>query len=572
MQKKIPINVPVFIQDFKNEAVEEGNGKFTKARLKIFYEGETVDHRLFTKEFSDRILQTLPYTPVVGYYSVQKGDFLGHNAIQYVYGLVPENPNLTEEYDETTGHTYKVADVILYTEREDNIGDVAQKIVGKQQSLEMDRNSVRYKVNRNFDGSFRNLEFLDGKFVGLSVLGDCENPAFEGSAFFAAQDILSTVAEKFTQNLDSFIQFLNNHDGGSIEIMENNTYFSTLSEFLKRTMQEVQEKLQAAFNRMGNYGVLVQNTEDEAVFLVWGDECGEFAYHRYTYGFAGESNDIVLSNPTVVYPRYLSEDEINPAPQPMFEAEPEDEEEKPVEEEPIEEEKEDEEAFAATEDEEPKEGEEKEEEESTPTECADQSDEDEQKEEQVQEQTEEEEKEEEAFAAEETEEKEDPEKEEPETEEEPKDDEDEEAAPTFSSTTVISQGEDNNAQQKTEGAHEESENKVGEVATSFSSTTLTSEERAELEHYRRREKLNLINEYSNDLAPETIEVFTATVDNYSYATLEAELAIAFRKAAKTAPRTTSFTGTSTMPYSFMTCGEVKPYDENDPVQVINKFK
>ena len=283
MQKKIPINVPVFIQDFKTEAVNEGEGKFSKARLKIFYEGETVDHRLFTKEFSDKILQTLPYTPVVGYYSVQKGDFLGHNAVQYVYGLVPENPNLTEEYDEATGHTFKVADVILYTERDDNIGDVAQKIVGKQQSLEMDRSSVKYKVNRNFDGSFRNLEFLDGKFVGLSVLGDGENPAFEGSAFFAAQDMLSTVAEKFTQNMDDFIKFLSNHDGGSIEIMEENTCFSTVSEFFKPTMQEVQMQLQNAFERSGQSGVLIQNTDDEAVFMIWGNSYSDCFHCRYNF-------------------------------------------------------------------------------------------------------------------------------------------------------------------------------------------------------------------------------------------------------------------------------------------------
>ena len=99
MAKKIPINVPVYIQDVQDfgAEAEKGNGKFTTAKLKIFYEGETVDHRLFTKAFSDRIMQTLPYTPVVGYYSEEDEDFKGHNVIQYVYGLVPENPTISEE-------------------------------------------------------------------------------------------------------------------------------------------------------------------------------------------------------------------------------------------------------------------------------------------------------------------------------------------------------------------------------------------------------------------------------------------------------------------------------------------
>ena len=72
--KKIPSNVPVFIQDLESQE----NGRYSTAKLKVFYQGETADHRLFTKKFSDRVIETLPSTPVVGFYSEEGDDFIGH--------------------------------------------------------------------------------------------------------------------------------------------------------------------------------------------------------------------------------------------------------------------------------------------------------------------------------------------------------------------------------------------------------------------------------------------------------------------------------------------------------------
>lgn len=93
--QKIPTNVPVFIQNLENQ-----NGKYSKAKLKVFYVGETQDHRLFTEEFAEAVAKTLPLTPVVGFYSEDEDDFIGHNKTQYVYGLVPESASYSFEEDE----------------------------------------------------------------------------------------------------------------------------------------------------------------------------------------------------------------------------------------------------------------------------------------------------------------------------------------------------------------------------------------------------------------------------------------------------------------------------------------
>jgi muconolactone delta-isomerase len=84
-----------WIAELSNFAAEKDE-KFTRAKLKVFYKGETADHRLFSNEFSDKLRKTLPYTPVVGYYDAKKDDFVAHSTQQQIYGIV--DPNSTFEY------------------------------------------------------------------------------------------------------------------------------------------------------------------------------------------------------------------------------------------------------------------------------------------------------------------------------------------------------------------------------------------------------------------------------------------------------------------------------------------
>lgn len=66
------------------------NNFITPVRLKVFYKGTTPDGRVFTEDFSSKVIKTLPQTPVVAYYDEDEDDFVGHNSKQYVYGYVPE--------------------------------------------------------------------------------------------------------------------------------------------------------------------------------------------------------------------------------------------------------------------------------------------------------------------------------------------------------------------------------------------------------------------------------------------------------------------------------------------------
>jgi len=64
------------------------NEMFSRGKLKVFYKGETADHRYFSDSFAQQLVKTLPYTPIVSYYDEEKDDFVGHATEQAIYGIV----------------------------------------------------------------------------------------------------------------------------------------------------------------------------------------------------------------------------------------------------------------------------------------------------------------------------------------------------------------------------------------------------------------------------------------------------------------------------------------------------
>lgn len=193
----ISLSVPATIYDFGEIESLTKNKYVTHSKLKLFYVGTTRDNRVFTKEFSDQLLQTLPGTPVVAYYDEEDQDFIGHWWVQYVFGYVPENATI--EYVEEGVNTWAITDVLLFTGREDNIGEVAKKIIGKQHSLELDPNTVEYILEKKEGEDFPQITFTKADFIGLSVLGDWDSPAFPGSSFFTEDAELETFIKSFNE-------------------------------------------------------------------------------------------------------------------------------------------------------------------------------------------------------------------------------------------------------------------------------------------------------------------------------------------------------------------------------------
>lgn len=279
------------MSDFTAVNDDTPNEVFSRGKLKVFYKGETADHRYFSDAFAEKLLKSLPYTPIVSYYDEEAKDFRGHAPEQAIYGIVDpcKQPHFEKDDD---GKEWCVCDVVIYTERAGKIGEIAKQIVGHKQSLE--RTDAKYVINYDAHRHFKNIEFTDGKFVGVSVLGNDQEPAFTGSQFFTAEaqetleaklkllrDYCSQAAQ---ENLDQKEKTSNG--GFSMQI-------TNYSEFRKLTWGETATKLDETLTK--EYGheayTSIEDREDGFVYVRFYSYLdGSVSLYRIQYSLADDGS------------------------------------------------------------------------------------------------------------------------------------------------------------------------------------------------------------------------------------------------------------------------------------------
>ena len=193
--------------------LEKYNDTISKGRCRIFYKGGNRNGTYITDEFADILLSSIPYAPVKGIYEGDEGDYTDHGSARSqgrIYGIVPENPNITwEDHEDEDGvvRTYACVDVLIFT----GLYTEASAIIGKSQSMEIYPPSIKgaWKI---INGK-KYYVFVSGHFLGLQVLGDTTEPCFEGAAFFALyQDLKKMVDQIEKYNL-------NVHNGGNVKML-----------------------------------------------------------------------------------------------------------------------------------------------------------------------------------------------------------------------------------------------------------------------------------------------------------------------------------------------------------------
>ena len=98
----IKFSVPMKFVGFEQS---ETNPHAITSKLRVYYVGETADGRVFTKDFSDKLIKTLPYAPVVAFYDEDTEDFKGHHSHQYMYGFV-DGSKEPEYIEDENGDTW----------------------------------------------------------------------------------------------------------------------------------------------------------------------------------------------------------------------------------------------------------------------------------------------------------------------------------------------------------------------------------------------------------------------------------------------------------------------------------
>lgn len=182
----------------------------SQVRARVYYKGGNFNGTWITKDFAEKLNQSLPHVPIVASYNEETEDFEDHSdkGNKKAYGFVPSNPNL-QWTTGTNGKEYLTTDVYLWT----GYWPEAAKIINKNQSMELEPTSIMgdFKV---INGDYY-FVYQGGSFKGLCALGDTVLPCFENAAFFS----LDEESRSFFQSLNKFNE--KNLEGGKIE-MENN--------------------------------------------------------------------------------------------------------------------------------------------------------------------------------------------------------------------------------------------------------------------------------------------------------------------------------------------------------------
>jgi len=173
--------------------LEKYNEVLSKARLRIFYKYGNRNGTYITDEFAEKLLSTLPYSPIKGIYDPTDEDYTDHGEQRCegrIYGIVPFNPNISwEDHMDSDGviRNYACADVLIFT----GLYKEASDIVGKSQSMELYSPSLKYH-----EGILNNKKYVifdEGCFLGLQVLGDKVEPCFEGASFYTLQNEIESI-------------------------------------------------------------------------------------------------------------------------------------------------------------------------------------------------------------------------------------------------------------------------------------------------------------------------------------------------------------------------------------------
>ena len=171
----------------------------SKGRCRIFYKYANRNGTYITDEFAEKLLSTIPYTPVKGIYDNFDEDYTDHGnkrSLGRIYGIVPENPNLQwEKHLDEDGieREYACVDVLIFTALYEEAGE----ILGKAQSMEIYEPSI--KGSWKIINGRRMFEYTEGSFLGLQVLGEDVEPCFEGAAFFSLYSSLKQLVDEIKE-------------------------------------------------------------------------------------------------------------------------------------------------------------------------------------------------------------------------------------------------------------------------------------------------------------------------------------------------------------------------------------
>ena len=194
------------------------NPLISKCIIKVCWVGDTPNRNntIITKDVAAELAQSLPGSPIVGFYSQDKEDFEGHEKTLIIdengdlrfkeitrpYGFVDLNAKVWFEKfldDGIIEREYLVTEGYLWTGQYPECQRVIDQ--GNNQSMELDEDLTK-ATRANLDNSFFDFFIINEAVMSkLCILGEDIEPCFEGSDIKSAPKIQFSFEDDFKNQL-----------------------------------------------------------------------------------------------------------------------------------------------------------------------------------------------------------------------------------------------------------------------------------------------------------------------------------------------------------------------------------
>ena len=219
------------------------NPLISKCEIKVLYIGQNRNRSYISKEVATEMANSLPGSPIVGYYREEKEDFADHGekiiiddegikfeCMTTPYGFVAPNAKVwfqkfeeEDEFGNKIEREYLMTTGYLWTGQFEE----AQKILegGRPQSMEIDEETLKGHWSTDNNSGLDFFIINDAIFSKLCILGDDVEPCFEGASI-TKPEVSSTftrVDENFKKTLFTMMNELKFilEEGGE-KMLDNN--------------------------------------------------------------------------------------------------------------------------------------------------------------------------------------------------------------------------------------------------------------------------------------------------------------------------------------------------------------
>ena len=294
------------------------NPLISKCQIKVCYVSDQPNRNrsVITKEVARKIANTIPGTPIVGYYNPYKQDFEEHNRTISLkdgeiviedatrpYGFVDLNARCWFQKfldDNKEEREYLMTEGWLWTGQYPEALRILSQ--GNGQSMELDKNLISAWWTKDSNGKPMFFIINEAVMSKLCILGQDNEPCFEGASITSVQFSLNKDFNYQLQKMkDELTELLNNKGGAQVFT----TYAVTVGDSLWTALYS---HLKTAYQ--DNYSIAGIFEDENQKYAVLKDNSTENKYVRLNFSFSESDGFSAEEN--------VNEVEYTPAEEPQF--------------------------------------------------------------------------------------------------------------------------------------------------------------------------------------------------------------------------------------------------------------